>query len=251
MTARFTSHMAGFADPLARAIAERLDMAWWGGPGEARLGGLRRGDPAAGWVCGLLHAEQPTVGPWPMKAVAAPVMAGIRYADRPIYYGDVIVGRRCAAQSLEDLAGKTLVFNEAASLSGYRMLVDRLGSLDLFTATIASGSHAESIAMIVSGGADVACVDSTLLDMMRWRGSTPGGVRVVASLGPYPAPPIVVHDRIDREVVRTALITWHLTPVGSRMLSTWGVRRLARVDDAAYAPLVATTHHDGRHAPGL
>ncbi len=242
--------MAGYADPLMRAIANRLDMAWVDGPSEARLLGLRGGDVAAGWVCGLLHAEQPAAAPGPMRAVVAPVMAANRYADRPIYYGDVIVGRRCAAQSLKDLAGKTLVYNEATSLSGYRMLIDRLGSLDLFAATVASGSHAESISMVASGRADTACIDSILLDMMRWRGDTPAGVRVVASLGPYPAPPIVVHDRIDAEVMRAALVTWHLTPAGSRMLSAWGVRRLARVDDAAYAPLVATAYHEGGHAPG-
>ncbi len=234
----FTSHMAGIADPLMMALARLLDMSWHGGSWDDRLDGMRRGHVDAGWVCGLLWAEMRRRNEWDVAPVAAPVMAGARYRSQPVYFGDVIV--RGPSGSLADLAESTFVYNEVSSLSGYRMLVDRLGSLAGFGQTVASGSHADSIRMVVEGMADVAVIDSIVMDMARRRRPDEvAAVRVIESLGPYPAPPVVVAPSLDGRAVQAQLAELHASEQGRQLLDAWGIERFAPVGPEDYLALAS------------
>lgn len=233
--------MAGAADPLMEAIAELLGMEWMSGPWGDRMRGLREGSIQAGWICGLLYAEQfLEPGDAIVVPVAAPVMAGARYEGAPIYFGDLVVRAESDVGSISDLDGVMVAYNEPSSLSGYRMLLDHFGSLDRCDGAIASGSHAKSMRMVASGAADLTCIDSTLIDMLAVRSPDAlDRLRVVASLGPYPAPPVVARPHAV-EPLRRRLLQIHETPPGRRLLSAWGVARFAPVDAGSYRSLART-----------
>ncbi len=241
--------MAAAADPLMASLAAGLGMRWVGGAWERRLAGLCDGSIAAGWMCGLLFARLCEGGDLELHPVVAPVMTSHRYQNLPVYFADLVVRADAGFRSISDLTGTTLAYNETASLSGYQMLVDELGSLDGFAATVASGSHASSIHMVRTGDADVASIDSTLLDMLGVRAPAElAGLRVIGSLGPYPAPPVVATGDIV-ESVRARLLAVDEDAADRRLLAGWGIRRFAAVDTARYAELVSTTRSQPAGGP--
>lgn len=242
-TIRVTSHMAAVADPFIRWLAEELSLDWVEGPWPDRLSKMSSGEVEFGWVCGLLHACRLASVDWPFAAVAAPVMTSDRHGGKPQYFGDVVVSERSEARSLQDLEGTVFAYNEPTSLSGYGMLLDRLGSVDQFERTVESGSHAESIALVRSGAADVAVVDSTVMDMMEVRGSDGvDAIRIIESLGPYPMPPIVASRSVNPGMlaeIREHLLTLHLDESGRAALGKWGVARFEGAADGAYRGLAS------------
>lgn len=240
---RLTSHMAAVADPFMRWLADELEVAWVDGSWTERLSSMSTGDVEFGWVCGLLHACHMKRSDWPFTALAAPVMISERHGDKPQYFGDVIVSHRSHARSLEDLTGAVFAYNETTSLSGYRMLLNRLGSFGQFERTVASGSHVESLSMVMSGAVDVAVIDSTVMDMMRVaRLVRIDEVHAIESLGPYPMPPIVASRNVaPRRLaeIRGRFESLHLDESTRATLAAWGVARFETVSDDAYRELAS------------
>lgn len=189
---------------VASARAAGVDIEFVDGGWEQRLEALRSGAATSGWICGLLHVQLQASTDWPLLAVAAPRATRSGLAGAPVYFGDVVVARDSALREFSDLAGHSFTYNEAASLSGFRMMAARLTELgtDLgfFGSSFASGSHAESLRLVANGAADCAVIDSTLMD-----DQVPGSdqVRVLTSLGPYPAPPLIADPSVA-ELARTA-----------------------------------------------
>lgn len=192
-------------EPLAGLLGD--DWTWLGGAWDGRLAAMHDTGVAAGWVCGLLHVSLAATGGWPFQAVAAPAGAD----GAPVYFGSVVVADRSDLCTFDDLRGATFAFNEESSLSGFRMMVDRLGAdgldLEFFGATVRSGSHRASIDMVVDGRADVAVIDSLVMEDLH-----PDGVRVIESIGPYPAPPLVARATVAEEV-RAAAVAAGWVPV--------------------------------------
>lgn len=203
MTVRITSLLSPASDHRVVDLVDRLrtqglDAEFVEGTWEERFLATRSGDIDAVWVCGLLHVELAAGGDWPVSAIAAPAVTAVSGALRPVYFGRIVVDEESAAENLDDLAGGRFAYNEESSLSGYRMMLDRLSAhgagLEFFSQTIRSGSHVDSLRMVVEGGADCAIIDSLVLDDL-----APAGVRVVESVGPYPAPPLAaVRGLIDQ-----------------------------------------------------
>lgn len=173
------------------------------GPWDDRMRAFQNRQVLAGWLCGLLHVELQSQGGWPYRAVAAPPSTRPDSLGLPVYFGDVVVARQSDRLTFEDLAGATFAYNEKGSLSGYLMMIDHLHAighdLSFFGAAIKSGSHLASLQLVANGSADCAIIDSTLIDD---RVDGTDAVRVVTSVGPYPAPPLVAMPE-NRERVRT------------------------------------------------
>jgi phosphonate transport system substrate-binding protein len=184
------------------------------------------------YQCGLPTGEQ--IDQW--RPLVAPVMAAPRYANRPVYWSDVIVRPGLEPASLADLAGTRIAFNERESFSGWVALHFELGRLginpDLFT-WVETGTHLRSLAEVEAGRIDLAAVDSMVLDLAGWEGAT------VASLGPWPAPPMSLRrSREDRaRNLREALEGMHIDPEGRVVLDRFGVARLAPVEAEPYSQL--------------
>jgi ABC-type phosphate/phosphonate transport system substrate-binding protein len=199
MSEGMTSLLSPFSDPIARDLVGHLqqqgrDVRWIDGPWNNRVKSVRDGVATAAWLCGLLHITFQSEGGWPLTAVAAPRSERGGHVGSPVYFGDIVVAQDSPHLRFEDLAGTTFAYNEEGSLSGYWMMLDHLASLGLdlayFGAKVRSGSHLASLQLVATGAADCAIIDSTLLDA-----GCPGSeeVRTVTSVGPYPAPPLVVH----------------------------------------------------------
>lgn len=198
---------------------------------------LSDGDLDVAFLCGL-----PYVGLGEgVQALVAPASAAPRYAGAPMYFSDVIARVGEPAERLEELAGRVLAVNEPDSHSGYNMVAATLAERGVpvggFADVLVTGGHAESLAAVRSGGADVAAVDSHLLSVLR--DDDPGidaEVSVIEALGPSPAQPLAAGpglDAAEREAIVSALTLLEPQDLAPGLE---GVRWL-RIGDADYDPI--------------
>jgi phosphonate transport system substrate-binding protein len=215
--------MAPCTDEVWRRVAARLgvptkvvdDVPW-----QAREQMLYRGEAQVGVVCGLQYIHAPGI-----ELLAAPVMRGPRYQNQPVYFSDVVVRDDSQARCLADLRGCTWAVNEPTSHSGFNItryaLAERGETSSFFGRIVESGSHENSIRLVLDGAVDASAVDSTVLETLR------PNLRVIETLGPSPIPPVVVSRSLPaatREQLRGALLATTLGPIA----------RFVPVSDADY-----------------
>lgn len=233
--------------PVAEAVADYLgrrlslpigylDSADW----RESFEGITTGRIAIGWICGRPYAD--LAGGAPFELLAAPVMSGARYGDRPVYFSDVIVRRDSPYRSFDDLRGVTWAYNEPGSQSGYHIMRYHLATLGettvFFGRAVESGAHLESLRLVLAGEADTAAIDSTVLEWeMEERPELAESLRVIEALGPSPIPPLVISTAVPpqtRESVRSELLDMHLNEDGRLALQTGRLARFAAVTDSDY-----------------
>lgn len=200
------------------------------------------------WLCGLLYLHKTEAGQQ-LTAAVAPRMAG-ETADetpneQPVYYADVIVNGGSHYQDFADLRGATWAYNEEASFSGYQVVRAHLAQqqefMPYFGRSVKSSAHLQSIALVRTGGADCAAIDSTVMQMLRC--NQPGGLeelRTIARLGPYPMPLWVFTEQCvanARQPIVQALLRMHEDDVGRTLLTQWQIARLMAVAPQDYDTL--------------
>ena len=213
---------------------------------------LKRGIIQVGFICGLPYTQNskdfeliaiPVVSPTPVKGFAdtrdVPRLPGK-------YYSYTIVRKDSHISSWAQLKGKSFVYNEQTSNSGYNMPRYKLVQLgaksweDYFSRVVTSGSHEESIRMVAEGYVDASSVDSMVLDYDRSIGdANAANVRVIETLFPGGAgvPPVVVNKKFDPalRVKLTAILTsMHKDPVGKAILNKALLARFDPPNDANY-----------------
>lgn len=246
MSAAFVSE-AGIPvyDDITRFLSLRLgdEVEFVTGLGYSTINGmLESGVVDVGFVCGLPYVMLHDRDAPPVHLLAAPVMKAARYQGEPKYYSDLIVKRDSPIQSIHELRGRTYVFNEEISNSGYNMPRWRLLQLGLrdgfFGQVVRSGSHEESIRMVATGRADASFVDSLVLEYDQTHGlGVADQVRVIESIGPAGIPPVVVSDKVApdlRDRLQGALLRMHEDPQGREILDRALVDRFVEVDDDDY-----------------
>jgi phosphonate transport system substrate-binding protein len=203
---------------------------------------LEEGTLQSGFICGLPYTMLHDRAEPAARLIAAPVMKAPRYHGLPLYFSDLIVRKDSPYQSLQELKGKTYVYNDELSHTGYNIPRYRLLQLGLtqgfFGKVVRSGSHEESIRMVAAGEADASFVDSLVLDFDREKGfGHAHEVRVIesvssSSIGPFVASakmPVELRDSLQRELVHM-----HEDPDGRRILDEALVDRFAVVEDSNY-----------------
>ena len=166
----------------------------------------------------------------------APVLAADRYMGSAVYFGDVVIRPGLDPRSWLDLAGTRLAYNERESFSGHAAIRHELRRRDLpatFFSWQQSGSHRASLDMVLNGEADLASIDSMVLQL----DSPPESVRTFARLGPYPMPPISTSRNLDsgvREEAGTLLASLQETDTGRSLLEEFGVSHFSRVNEGPY-----------------
>ncbi|MFN8449343.1 MAG: M1 family aminopeptidase [Anaerolineae bacterium] len=119
-------------------------------------------------ICGFyVLRTRPRAAESPIEALAASVLKGERFQNRPIYFSDVIVHRDSRFQSFADLRGCSWAYNEPESQSGYgitRYHLAKLGATSgYFGRVVASGFHQRSIRMVSRREVDASAIDAQVL----------------------------------------------------------------------------------------
>src|SRR5262249_44567968 len=140
------------------------DVSW-----QEREESLDRGQIDVCWICGLPYVRKINVESPNIELLAAPLMRHPRYGNKPVYYSDVVVHAGSHYASFHDLRGSTWAFNEAGSHSGYNLVRYHLAvkgrASGYFARVVESGSHQDSLQMILEGAIDATAIDSTVLEM--------------------------------------------------------------------------------------
>lgn len=203
---------------------------------------LEEGTVHCGFICGLPYVMLHDTPQPAAHLLAAPIMKAARYQGQPKYFSDLIVRKDSPYQSLQELKGRTYVYNDEISNSGYNLPRYRMLQLGLTTGffgkVIRSGSHEESIRMVAAGEADASFVDSLVLDYDREKGlGHAHEVRVIESVGPSGIAPLVASARMPtdlRDKLQHALVTMHEDPEGRKLLDEALLERFSLVDDSNY-----------------
>jgi phosphonate transport system substrate-binding protein len=167
--------------------------------------------------------------------LSAPVLSPPRYRGLPCYFTDVIT----RASDRRPLAARTngsWAYNERGSFSGWVAVVNGLDSRSIDRATfdwIQSETHGQSLEMVRSGKADLCGVDSMIWDLATTGGSElSAGLAVVESFGPWPIPPLMASNEIDRELVARLA-----EGIGTHRPSNPLVARWTLLDDSHLDPI--------------
>lgn len=192
--------------------------AWWAGLARAfareglrdvpdRL--TRGGDHAELWrapdllfsqACGypLTHAFRHD-----LCLVATPAY-GVPGCNGPEYRSFVMVRKDDPAERIAGLRGRIAAFNAPDSQSGYSALRAAVATVSgggaFFARTAISGSHAESLAMVARGEADVCAVDCVTYALLaRYRPRAVDGLRCLAEGPCAPGLPYVTRAGLDQD----------------------------------------------------
>jgi phosphonate transport system substrate-binding protein len=209
---------------------------------ESSLEDLVSGHIDGGFICGLAYTRLAQQHPHLLELSAAPILQGERYQQQPRYFSDMIVRKESHFTAFQDLQGCSWVYNEKASHSGYvivhHTLLTHGYSTTFFGQTLASGSHAQSLRMVLDGQADTTAIDSHVLDFtLRNNPTIAAQLRIVDALGPSTIPPVVVAARLDATVkqqIREALLTIHQDPFFVQKLHDGMIERFTHIEDAQY-----------------
>ena len=200
-----------------------------------------------GFICGLPYVQLADQRPPAVELLAAPVLEGERYQDKPIYFSDVIVRRDSPFATFADLRGRSWSYNDPASHSGYnltRYWLAKLGETGrYFGRIVQAGVHQKSIQMVCTGEIDASAVDSHVLDVeMRDHPELAEQLRIITTFGPSPIQPIVAARHVPESLkadVRAALRAMGNDPTAKDVLAHGFVKRFAAVSDADYNPIRA------------
>jgi phosphonate transport system substrate-binding protein len=263
-TLRFATFLAPNLFPLyafiARYVQARLGMATELIVGSSYERVSEQADVS--FLCGLAYIELRRSGE-PIEPLAAPLLHGERYGDRPIYFSDVIVGRESPFHCFADLRGCSWAYNEPLSHSGPGITCHRLVELgerqDFFGQVIQAGWHEKSIHLVHEGKVDASAIDSHVLTLtLHDHPELADGLRVIDSLGPSTVQPIVASSWLEeglKDDLRAVLLEMNADVIAQAVLAARLVKGFTAIADEDYddlrrmrstcvaAGLATLTHH--------
>jgi phosphonate transport system substrate-binding protein len=242
---RFATFLAPNMAPVYRFLAGRIGQ-HLGRPVELVVGRsfdqFEAGEVDLGVICGLPYVWLAARRPPPVEPLAAPVLSGARYAGRPVYYSDVIVGRDRPITRVEDLRGCSWAYNEPASHSGHTVTLYSLVAMGarpgFLGPVVEAGYHQRAIRLVAAGTVDAAAIDSQVLAIeLRDHPRLGAGLRVVGAFGPSTIQPVVAARRLPdalNDQVQELLVALADDPVARPVLGYGLIDRFTPIGDAAY-----------------
>jgi phosphonate transport system substrate-binding protein len=221
-------------------VKARIDISW-----QERDQLLDNGKITLCWICGLPYVRKADRIPAQIELLAAPVMQGERYQNRPIYFSDVVVHRKSSFEKLEDLRGASWAYNEPGSHSGYNLTRYTLAmqgeTSGFFGRVVESGAHQTSLQMILNGEVDGSAIDSTVLELELLKDpSLQSQIRIIDTFGPSPIPPWVISKKVPlklRRKLRGLFFQMDQDPDGRTRLARARMIRFTHMNDADYEPI--------------
>ena len=228
-------------------VLERADLPWqvidYDAP--APLSALwARDDLGLAMMCGLPFAqrvESPTL-------IAAPVPSPARYAEKPIYFTDIVVRADAPHQTLQDTFGGVIGYTLADSMSGGVALRCHLEAFRtpqrprLYRKTVGGFVNARNVIEALAAGAiDAGPLDSYYHDLLKR--NDPGfaaQVRLVASTTAMPIPPLVATtalSQLELSRLQSALLAVSNSPELAPLLDRLQLSGFVVVAPESYAVL--------------
>lgn len=237
-----------YCEQIAGYISDRLGLPATfvtGLPWQERERMIDSGEVQVAWLCGLPYiwkADRPNPS---IELLVAAIMRGERYKQKPVYFSDVVVRPDSDINTFEDLRGAHWAYNEPNSHSGNNVVryhLAMLGELTGFFGVVTeSGSHQNSLEMILDGRVDSSAIDSTVLEMeIANRPSISDRIRVIEILGPSPIPPWVVSRDLSDSLkasLRSVFLEMHQHDAGWTILRKAMIDRFVSVSDQDYDPI--------------
>ena len=194
------------------------------------------------WLCGLPYiwkADQPDSK---IELLAAPVITGSRYQNKPVYFSDVVVHKDSPFQTFADLRGATWAYNEPRSHSGYNVTRYHLATLGeksgYFGRVLKAGGHQAALQMILSRQIDASAIDCTVLEFELHRNPAINDqIRTIDTFGPSPIPPWVIQKNVPQPLkddLRKLFLTMHQTSPGRAVLDQGHIAKFVSVQDQDY-----------------
>ena len=242
---RLATFLAPNMLPVYRFLADRIGQRL-GRPVQLVVGSsfdqFEQGEADFGVICGLPYVWLADRRPPPVEPLAAPVLAGDRYAGRPIYYSDVIVHRDSPITRLDELRGCSWAYNEPASHSGHTItlysLVRRGVRPGFLGRVVQAGYHQRAIRLVATGAVDAAAIDSQVLAIeLRDHPQLAARLRVIESFGPSTIQPVVAASRLPEQLkdrVRELLVGLGDDASARPVLEHGFIQGFTAIDDAAY-----------------
>jgi phosphonate transport system substrate-binding protein len=194
------------------------------------------------FLCGLPYVRLKRENPEAVEAIAAPIVEGDRYNNRPVYFSDVIVPANSPVAEFGDLRRRSWSYNEPDSHSGYLItlstLVEMAETPAFFARWVSTGFHEESIRKVAAAQVEGSAVDSHVLGIeMRDHPELAGRIRVIGTLGPSTIQPLVATAAVTaslRQEVTDIVTGLGKSEADRRSLSAGMVERFVAIDDSAY-----------------
>jgi ABC-type phosphate/phosphonate transport system substrate-binding protein len=122
------------------------------------------------------------------------------------YASTIVVPADSTYDDVIAMAGKVAVINGPESHSGMTALLSLVSphrrNRKFFAEILVSGSHLQSLALLIAGKADVASVDCVTYELLRrYRPAAIDGTRALGLTYPAPAPPYVTAGTFDSDTV--------------------------------------------------
>lgn len=180
------------------------------------------------------------------------LVATLRYAapgcDGPRYSSVLVVRADAPGDGLADFRGAVCAVNSWDSLSGWVALAAALPEPQFFRAALVTGAHADSVAAVAAGEADIAAIDCvTYALLQRHRPAATAGLRVIGRTALAPSLPLVTRRDTDdgtvealRSALRDALADPALAEVRAALLIE-GIEILGEADYDAIPPQPVST----------
>jgi ABC-type phosphate/phosphonate transport system substrate-binding protein len=152
-----------------------------------------------------------------------------------MYASAIVVRADASSSELADLRGGICAMNDRSSHSGMNalrgMIAPLAGDKPFFRSVRVTGSHAESLACVQRGEADVAAIDAVTHALLaKHRPSAVAGTRILTMSPRAPALPYVTRAGGPVDALREALVALARDPALA------GVREALLIDDVVVLP---------------
>ncbi len=174
----------------------------------------------------------------PVELLVVPVIE-----SRPFYNAYVIVNKKSAINTFDDLKGKSFAFTDPLSNTGYLFVVNllkekRTNPEKFFDKTIFTYAHDYSIQAVARNLVDGATVDGLVYNFLEHtQPEKVSATRIILKSKDYGIPPFVVQRDMNPELknkLKSIMLNLHNDPKGKELLSKIMIDKFIEGDDALY-----------------
>ncbi|XP_036369043.1 uncharacterized protein LOC115224559 isoform X1 [Octopus sinensis] len=174
----------------------------------------------------------------------APVYTHPHGRGRPVIFSDVVVRNELGGDynEFERLKGHKFTYSHPESTTGYSIMLSELKNHNtdssFFADTIQSGSHLNSLHLLLTKRADVATIDSRFLtDFFSQHPHYKKELKVMTTLGPMPVNPLVFRKTLPSDVKKTitkALLEMPQNPTWNQKLQNLHIENMISIDSTFF-----------------